>query len=334
MASESAARGIALAVSAGLLDHEGTGAEETEDALGSGARPPLVGEDRGALEMGGEEIAAAEVDVAGSVPAPDAADQQGDSIQRAREPTSTPARWVAGQAEEGESAHARSCGRAHLRRGAQRSADELQAPAPAARFPPNPQAQDRAPRTDPSPQTRSPPTPARRPNDDDSDALSLTGHTGAAGGRAPRGIRVGRGSTRRGRRGTAGGRRGRGARGTNQRGSRASRYARRAEGLLREGAEGGEEAQVEETEEEDENVESDGGDPAFNPEREGISEAEAEEDEEELELLLQGAEFPNPQARGEPANQTTTRNRAARGDPARGGKSGRAREQSQHHSSQ
>ncbi|CAI5524591.1 unnamed protein product [Closterium sp. Naga37s-1] len=263
IAAESAERGIALAVTAGLLDHGGMGAEESGDAQGTADRPPCVDEGHDAQEKGGEERAAKEVDVEASARAPDAANRQGGSTQHARGPTNTPARWAARQAEEEELAHARSGGRARLRRGAQRHADETrQAQAPAARA-----------------LSAEPSSSRSRPADG-----SITPDNTAADASAP-----------------------------------ANGYARTAERLMREGVEGGEEAPSEEAEEEVENEESDGGDPVFNPEREGMLEAEAEEDEEELELLLRGAEFPSPNARGEPANRTTARNRAAGGIQARGG---------------
>ncbi|CAI5971231.1 unnamed protein product [Closterium sp. NIES-64] len=304
--AESAERGIALAVTAGLLDHGGTGAEESGDAQGTADRPPCADEGRDAQEKGGEERAAEEADAEASARAPDAADRQGGSTQHARGPTNIPARWAAQQAEEEELAHAQSGVRARLRRGAQRYADEArQAQAPAARSPQNPPAPDLVPQMGPSPPTMPRPTPARRQSEDEADAAPETGRAGAAGGRATRGIRVGRGSGRRGRRGNGRRRRGGGTRGSNRRRSGTSGYARTAERLMREGVEGGEEAPSEEAEEEVENEESDGGDPVYNPEREGMLEAETEEDEEELELLLREAEFPSLNARGEPANRTT-----------------------------
>ncbi|CAI5486626.1 unnamed protein product [Closterium sp. Naga37s-1] len=252
---------------AGLPDYEGIDDEGIEDAWGDADRPPRVGEVRDAQEKGGEEIAAAEADAAASVRAPDAADQQGGLTQRAREPTSTPARWAARQAEEEESAHARSGGRAHLRRGAQTCGRRAAGAGSGCAL------------------SAEPSSSGSRPADG-----SIIPDTTAADANAPTKRRTG-----------------------------ASGYARTAERLLREGVEGGEEAPDEEAEEEVENEESDGGDPAFNPEREGISDAEAEEDEEEVELLLRGAEFPDLQARGEPANRTTLRDRGAGGNQAGGG---------------
>ncbi|CAI5979561.1 unnamed protein product [Closterium sp. NIES-65] len=257
-------------------------------------------------EKGGEESAAAEANAEASARAPAAAGRPGGSTQRVQGPTNTPARWGAQQADGEELAPARSGGRALLRRGAQGHAGEdRQAQAPAARSPRNPRAPYPVSRMDPSPPTAPQPTPARRPIEDATDEAPQTRRAGAAGGRGTRGIRVGRGSNRRGRRGNGRGRRGGGARGTNRRRTGASGYARTAEWLMREGAEGGEEVPSEEAEDDVENEESEGADPAFNPEREGMLEAEAEEDEEELELLLREAEFPNQQAIGEPANRTS-----------------------------
>ncbi|CAI5986330.1 unnamed protein product [Closterium sp. NIES-65] len=122
IAAESAERGIALAVTAGLLDHGGAGVEESGDAQGTADRPLCTDEGRDAQEKGGEERAAEEADAEASARAPDAADRQGGSTQHARGPTNIPARWAAQQAEEEELAHAQSGVRARLRRGAQRYA--------------------------------------------------------------------------------------------------------------------------------------------------------------------------------------------------------------------
>ncbi|CAI5936298.1 unnamed protein product [Closterium sp. NIES-64] len=304
---ERGARGIALGVSAGLFDHEEMGDEENEAAQDSADRPPHAEDVRDAQETGDGERAAAEADAGASARAPAAADRPSGSTQRAQGPTSTPVRWAAQQDDGEESAPARSGGRARSRRGAQGLADEgRQARAlPAARSPWIPLIPDPVARMDPSRPTAQQPTPARRQTDNEVDGAPRTERGGAAGGRGPRGIRVGRGSSRRGRRGNGRGRRRGGARGTNRRRTSASGYARNAERLMREGAEDGEEELSEESEVEAENEESEGGDPAFNPEREGMLEAETEEDEEELEQLLRGAEFPSQQARGEPANRTT-----------------------------
>ncbi|CAI5522384.1 unnamed protein product, partial [Closterium sp. Naga37s-1] len=317
IAAESVARGIALGVSAGLLDHEGMGGEESEDVQGSADPPPRADSARDAQEKGGEERAAEVADVEASARAHAAADRPGGSTQHVQAPTNTPARWGARQADGEVFAPARSGGRARLRRGAQGDADEArQAQAPAARSPRNPPAPDPVSRMGPSPPIVPQPTPARRRSENETVAAPQTGREGAAVGRATRGIRVGRGS-RRGRRANERGRRGGGTRGSNRRRTGASGYARNAERLMRNGAEGGEEPLSEEAEEEVENEESDEGDPAFNPEREGMLGAEAEEDEEELELLLRGEELPSPNVRGEPANRTTAQNRAAGGNHAR-----------------
>ncbi|CAI5964872.1 unnamed protein product [Closterium sp. NIES-65] len=219
IAKENVARGIALAVSAGLHDHEGMGGEGSEDVQENAYPPPRADSARDAQEKGGEERAAVEGAAEASTRAPAAADRPGGSTQHEQAPTNTLAR------------------------------------------------------------------------------------RGIAG-RATRGIRVGRGS-RRGRRSIERGRRGGGARGSNRRRSGASGYARNVERLMRNGAEGDVEPLSEEAEEVAENEESEEGDPAFNPESEGMLEAEAEEDEEELELLRE-AELPNQQARGEPANRTSS----------------------------
>ncbi|CAI7765691.1 unnamed protein product [Closterium sp. NIES-53] len=320
ISAETVARGIALGVSAGLPDHEEMGSEENGDAPGSAERPPCAVGLRDAQEMGGEERAAEEADAEASAHAPAAADRQGGLTQHVQGPTNTPARWGARQADEEELASAQSGGQARLRRDAQGHAVETrQAQGPAARSPQNPRAPDPVARMGPSPPTAPHPTPARRPIGDEADRAPLAGRAGAAGGRGTRGIRVGCGSIRRGRRGNGRGRRGEGARGTNRRRTGASGYARTAERLMREGAEGGEEVLSEEAEDEVEIEASDGGDPAFNPEREGMFEAEAEEDEAELELLLQEMESPDQQARGDPANRTTHRNRTAGENRARGG---------------
>ncbi|CAI6001449.1 unnamed protein product [Closterium sp. NIES-64] len=319
IAAETVARGIALGVSAGLPDHEETGGEENEDAQGIADRPHPADEPHDAQEMGAEERAAAEADAEASARAPAAADRSGGSTQHAQGPTNTPARWGAGQAVGEESAPGRSGGRARLRRGAQGHAGEdRQAQVPATRSSRIPRAPDPVSRMDPSPPTAPQPTPSRRLNEDEVDVAPQAGRVGAAEGRGTRGIRVGRGSSRRGRRGNGRGRRGGGARGTNRRRTGASGYARTGGRLIREGVEGGEEEHSEEAEDEAENEESEGGDPVFNPEREGMLEAEAE-DEEELETLLREAEFPNHQARDEPATRTTGRNRTAGGNRARGG---------------
>ncbi|CAI5497871.1 unnamed protein product [Closterium sp. Naga37s-1] len=305
IAAESVARGIALGVSAGLPDHEEMGGEVNEDVQGTADRPLCADESRDAQEKVGEERAAAEADAEASARAPAVAVRPGGSTQHVQGPTNTPARWGAQQADGEELAPARSGGRARLQRGAQGHAGEArQAQAPAARSPRNPRAPDPVLRMDPSPPTAPQPMPARRPIEDAANEAPQTGHAGAAGGRGTRGIRVGRGGNRRGRRGNGRGRRGGGARGSNRCRTGASGYARTAERLVREGAEGGEEVPSEEAEDDVENEESEGGDPAFNLEREGMLEAEAEEDEEELELLRE-AEFPNQQARGEPANRTS-----------------------------
>ncbi|CAI5507084.1 unnamed protein product [Closterium sp. Naga37s-1] len=303
IAEESVARGIALGVSAGLPDHEEMGGEENEDAPGTAERPPCADGFRDAQVMGGEERAAEEADAEASAHAPAAADRLGGLTQHVQGPTNTPARWGARRADGEELAPAQIGGRARLRRDTQGHVVEArQAQAPATRSPQNPRAPDPVARMGPSPPTAPQPTPARRPIEDEADRAPQTGRVGAAGGRGTRGIRVGRGSNCCGRRGVGRGRRGGGARGTNRRRTGASGYARTAERLMREGAEGGEEVLSEEAEDEVEIEESEGGDPAFNPEREGMFEAEAEEDEAELELLLREVEFPNQQARGDPAN--------------------------------
>ncbi|CAI5507499.1 unnamed protein product [Closterium sp. Naga37s-1] len=203
IATESAERGIALAVNAGLADHRGIGAEESEDAQGTADRPPCDGEARDALESGGEEIAAALADAVANARAPDAADQQGDLTQPEQGPTSTPARRAAEPPKEVESARARSGRRAHLRRGVQRHVDEdRQAPAPAARSPQYPPTLDRDPRMGPSLPIPPPLTRARRHSKDDVAVAPQTRRTGAARGRAMRRIRVGRGSSHRKRRGS------------------------------------------------------------------------------------------------------------------------------------
>ncbi|CAI5961994.1 unnamed protein product [Closterium sp. NIES-64] len=281
IAAESVARGIALGVSAGLPDHEGMGGEESKDVQGNADPPPRADSARDAQEKGGEERAAEEADAEASTRAHAAADRPGGSTQHVQAPTNTPARWGARQADGEVFAPARSGERARLRRGAQGDADEArQAQAAAARSPRNPSAPDPVSRMGPSPPIVPQPTPARRRSENETVAAPQTGREGAAVGRATRGIRVGRGS-RRGRRGNERGRKGGGTRGSNRRGTGASGYARNAERLMQNGAEGGEEPLSEEAEEEVENEESDKGDPAFNPEREGMLGAEAEEDEEE-----------------------------------------------------
>ncbi|CAI6007683.1 unnamed protein product [Closterium sp. NIES-65] len=124
IAAESVARGIALGVSASLSDHEGIGGEESDGPRGTDDRQLRPGDHRDTLENGGEEIAAAAADVAANARAPDAADQWAGSRQPEQEPTSTPARGAGEPVEEEEIARARSGGRAHLRRGAQRHADD------------------------------------------------------------------------------------------------------------------------------------------------------------------------------------------------------------------
>ncbi|CAI5971237.1 unnamed protein product [Closterium sp. NIES-64] len=308
IAAESVARGIALGVSAGLPDHEGMGGEGSEYAHGIADPPPCADNVRDAQEKGGGERAAEEADVEASARAPAAADRPGGSTQHVQAPANTPARWGARLADGEELAPARSGGRARSRRGAQEDADEAwQAQAPAARSPRNPPAPDPVSRMGPSPPIVPQPTPARRRSENEAVAAPQTGREGAAVGRAMRGTRVGRDSRRR-RRGNERGRRGGGTRGLNRRSTGASGYARNAERLMRNGAEGGEEPLNEEAEEEVESEEGDEGDPAFNPEREGMLGAEAEEDEEELELWLRGEELPSPNVRGEPANRTTAQN--------------------------
>ncbi|CAI5981223.1 unnamed protein product [Closterium sp. NIES-64] len=295
IAAESVARGIALVVSAGLLDHEGMGGEESEDVQRNADPPPRADSARDAQEKGGEERAAEEADAEASTRAHAAADRPGGSTQHEQAPTNTPARWGARQADGEVFAPARSGERARLRRGAQGDADEArQAQAAAARSPRKPPAPDPVSRMGPPPPIVPQPMPARRRSENETAAAPHTGREGAAVGRAPRGIRVGRGS-RRGRRGNERGRRGGGTRGLNRHRSGASGYTRNVERLMRNDTEGREEPLSEEAEEEVENEESDEGDPAFNPEREGMLEAEAEEDEEELELLRE-AEIPNRQA--------------------------------------
>ncbi|CAI5941964.1 unnamed protein product [Closterium sp. NIES-64] len=297
IAAETVAWGIALGVSAGLPDHEETGGEENEDAQRIADRPHPADEPRDAQEMGAEERAAAEANAEASTRAPAAADRPGGSTQHAQGPTNTPARWGAGQAVGEESAPGQSGGRARLRRGAQGHAGEdRQAQVPGTRSPQIPRAPDPVSRMDPSPPTAPQPTPARQQNEDEVDVATKARRVGAAEGRGTRGIRVGCGSSRRARRGNGRGRRGGGVCGTNRRRTGASGYARTAERLIREGVEGGEEEHSKEAEDEAENEESEGGDPVFNPEREGMLEAEAE-DEEELEMLLREAEFPNHQTR-------------------------------------
>ncbi|CAI5983491.1 unnamed protein product [Closterium sp. NIES-64] len=296
IAEENVARGIALAVSAGLPDHEGMGGEGSEDVQENAYPPPRTDSARDAQEKGGEERAAVEGAAEASTRAPAAADRPGGSTQHEQAPTNTLARRGARQ-DDGEAFEpARSGARARSRRGAQGDADEArQAQAAVASSPRNPPAPDPVSRMGPSPPILPQPTPVRRRSENETAAAPQTGREGAAVGRATRGIRVGRGS-RRGRRGNERGRRGGGARGSNRRRSGASGYARNVERLMRNGAEGDVEPLSEEAEEEAENEESEEGDPAFNPESEGMLEAEAEEDEEELELLRE-AELPNQQAR-------------------------------------
>ncbi|CAI5963465.1 unnamed protein product [Closterium sp. NIES-65] len=294
IAAESVARGIALGVSAGLPDHGGMGGEGSKDARGSADPPPLADNVRDAQGKGGEERAAKEADVEASALAPAAADRPDGSTQHVQAPTNTPARLGARQAEGEELAPARSGGRARSRRGARGSADEARrAQAPATRSPRIPPAPDPVLRMGPSPPITPRPTPARRQRDNEVATAPQTERGGAAVGRATRGIRVGRGS-RRGRRGTARGRRGGEARGSNRRRTGASGYARNAERQIRNGAEGGKDPPGKEAEEEVENEGSDEGDPAFNPEREGMLGAEAEEDEDDLELLLREEELATP----------------------------------------
>ncbi|CAI5991397.1 unnamed protein product [Closterium sp. NIES-64] len=296
IAEENVARGIALVVSAGLPDHEGMGGEGSKDVQENAYPPPRADSARDAQEKGGEERAAVEGAAEASTCAPAAADRPGGSTQHEQAPTNTPARRGARQ-DDGEAFEpARSGARARSRRGAQGDADEArQAQAAVASSPRNPPAPDPVSRMGPSPPILPQPTPVRRRSENETAAAPQTGREGAAVGRATRGIRVGRGS-RRGRRGNERGRRGGGARGSNRRRSGASGYARNVERLMRNGAEGDVEPLSEEAEEEAENEESEEGDPAFNPESEGMLEAEAEEDEEELELLRE-AELPNQQAR-------------------------------------
>ncbi|CAI5983830.1 unnamed protein product [Closterium sp. NIES-64] len=298
IAEENVARGIALAVSAGLPDHEGMGGEGSEDVQENAYPPPRADSARDAQEKGGEERVAVEGAAEASTRAPAAADRPGGSTQHEQAPTNTPARRGARQ-DDGEAFEpARSGARARSRRGAQGDADEArQAQAAVASSPRNPPAPDPVSRMGPSPPILPQPTPVRRRSENETAAAPQTGREGAAVGRATRGIRVGRGS-RRGRRGNERGRRGGGARDSNRRRSGASGYARNVERLMRNGAEGDVEPLSEEAEEEAENEESEEGDPAFNPESEGMLEAEAEEDEEELELLRE-AELPNQQARVE-----------------------------------
>ncbi|CAI5975802.1 unnamed protein product [Closterium sp. NIES-64] len=297
IAEENVARGIALAGSAGLPDHEGMGGKGSEDVQENAYPPPRADSARDAQEKGGEERAAVEGAAEASTRAPAAADRPGGSTQHEQAPTNTLARRGARQ-DDGEAFEpARSGARARSRRGAQGDADEArQAQAAVASSPRNPPAPDPVSRMGPSPPILPQPTPVRRRSENETAAAPQTGREGAAVGRATRGIRVGRGS-RRGRRGNERGRRGGGARGSNRRRSGASGYARNGERLMRNGAEGDVEPLSEEAEEEAENEESEEGDPAFNPESEGMLEAEAEEDEEELELLRE-AELPNQQAIG------------------------------------
>ncbi|CAI5987324.1 unnamed protein product [Closterium sp. NIES-64] len=310
-------RGIALGVSAGLLDHGGTGAEESEDAQGSADPPSCADNARDAREKGDEETAAVGGDAEASARAPAAADRLDGSTQHAPEPTNTQGRRGARLADGEVSAPARSGGRARLRRDAQEDAVEArQVQAPAARSPRNAQAPDPVLRTGPSLPTVAQQMPARRRGEDETTAAPQAGREGVAVARATRGIRVGRGS-RRGRRGSERGWRGGGARGTNRRRTGASGFARNAERLIRQSARGGEEELREETEEAAENEGSDEGDPLFNPEREGLLGAEVEEDEEELDRLLQGEEVPSPRARGDPANRTTSEARDFSGEVGR-----------------
>ncbi|CAI5996061.1 unnamed protein product [Closterium sp. NIES-64] len=297
-------RGIALGVSAGLLDHEETGAEESEDAQGSADPPPCADSVRDAREIGDEETAAVGDDAEASARAAAAADRQDGSTLHAQEPTNTQGGRGARLADGEESAPARIGERARLRRDAQAVvAEARQAQAPAARSPRNAQAPDPVLRTGPSPPTVAQQMPARRRREGETTAAPLAGGEGVAVARATRGICVGRGS-RRGRRGSERGRGGGGARGTNRRRTGASGFARNAERLIRQSARGGEEELREEAEEATENERSDEGDPLFNPEREGLLGVEVEEDDEELDRLLQGEEVPSPRARGVPANQT------------------------------
>ncbi|CAI5998909.1 unnamed protein product [Closterium sp. NIES-65] len=292
IAEENVARGIALAVSAGLPDHEGMGGEGSEDVQENAYPPPRADSARDAQEKGGEERAAVEGAAETSIRAPAAANRPGGSTQHERAPTNTPARRGARQ-DDGEAFEpARSGAQARSRRGAQGDADEArQAQAAVTSSPRNPPAPDPVSRMRPSPPILPQPTPVRRRSENETAAAPQTRREGAAVGRATRGIRVGRGSCR-GRRGNERGRRGGGARGSNRCRSGASGYARNVERLMRNGAEGDVEPLSEEAEEEAENEESEEGDPAFNPESEGMLEAEAEEDEEELKLLRE-AELPN-----------------------------------------
>ncbi|CAI5973202.1 unnamed protein product [Closterium sp. NIES-64] len=124
IAEENVARGIALAVSAGLPDHEGMGGEGSEDVQENAYPPPRADSARDAQEKGGEERAAVEGAAEASTRAPAAAHRPGGSTQHEQAPTNTLARRGARQ-DDGEAFEpAQSGARARSRRGAQGDADE------------------------------------------------------------------------------------------------------------------------------------------------------------------------------------------------------------------
>ncbi|CAI5951539.1 unnamed protein product [Closterium sp. NIES-64] len=204
IAAKSAARGIALAVSAGLPDLGGIGGEESEDSLETADRQPHGGELRDALGSDGKDIAAAVADAVVNARAPDEADLQGGWTQPEKGPTNTPARGAEGGPEEEDTARARNGERAHLRRGVRRDADETwQVPAPAARSPLYPLAQDHDPGLGPLRPIPPPPTPAHRQRGGGVAAAPIARHLGVARERETRGFRVGQGSSHRGQDTTA-----------------------------------------------------------------------------------------------------------------------------------
>ncbi|CAI7861739.1 unnamed protein product, partial [Closterium sp. NIES-54] len=173
--------------------------------------------------------------------------------------------------------------------------EDRHSPAPVARSPLYPPAQDRDPRSDPLRPIPLPPTPAHRQRASDVATDPPTRRAGAARGRETRGIRVGRGSIRRGcRRGATTQRRG------------ASSFARAAQRVLRQRArEGGETLG-------DDSGNGSAGDPSFIPEREGSSSPSTEE--EEVDPAQGVGEIPTG---GRTASAIRTpRNRAARGNRA------------------
>ncbi|CAI5953092.1 unnamed protein product [Closterium sp. NIES-64] len=249
--AESAARGIALAVSAGLPNLGEIGDGESGGSQATADRQLRGGEARVDQESDAEGNVAAGAGAAAIAHAHEAAVQPDDSTQRGPAPTNTQESLGVRSPDEVETARAPDTARAQTRMDAQERGDGGQrAPEDGGpRCPPYSLARGRDPRRGPSRPNEPPRTPAGRQRRGLGTALAPQPTRNiAAAASAQHGIRVGRGGSRGGRRGGAV---------VQRRG--ASSFSRAAHRILRGRARDGEESS-------DENSV---GDPLFNPEREG-----------------------------------------------------------------